>query len=261
MMPSKTEDRPGPLPDEKLLDLFEQRMLDIWSRGAFDLADPVGTARLVRLLLGREGFGPTAPVLAESGVRAEWNRVFAEQRSEFVASWLAGHLTGPVLDVLGGDFTVLRALLRHGLDAGSVTGCERSTAYETDWSRLPFPVHDVPADVRLPEGEYGSALLCTVLHHEPEVRRLLDAVARTGAERWVVVENCLDAENSEEFHLYVDEFFNRCLNTFDVPCVAEHRTAEEWRTLLGGYGEVTVEESRTDVPGMPFPYTLFVVER
>jgi hypothetical protein len=244
-----------------MLDVFEERMLDIWRRGAFKVTDPAGMSRLVRLLLGAEGFEPTARLLAESGVRAEWNRVFAEKRSEFVASWLAEYLTGPVLDVLGGDFTVLQALLRHGLDAGSVTGCERLAAYPTDWSELPFPVYDLSADLSLPDGSYGTVLLCTVLHHEPEVRPLLDAVARTGAGRWVIVENCLDADNSEDFHLYVDEFFNRCLNTFDVPCVPQHRTAAQWRDLLDDYGTVTVEEDRSSVPGMPFPYTLFVVEQ
>ena len=249
------------LPDDTLLDLFEERMRQIWQRDAFDVADPDGTARLVRLLLGREGFGATSSVLARSGVRAEWNRVFARQRSRFLADWLHPYLIVPVLDVLGGDFTVLRALVDNGLSPRSTLGCERSDAYETDWSGLPFPVRDVPADLCLPAGPHGTALVCTVLHHEPDVRALLDAIDRTDAVRWVVVENCLDPQNSESFHLYVDEFFNHCLNTFNVPCVPQHRSAEDWRELLGRYGVVTVEETRADVPGMPFPYTLFVVDR
>jgi hypothetical protein len=244
-----------------MLDIFEERMLDIWRRGAFRVPEPERIARRVRTLLSTEGFGLASRVLVESGVRAEWNRVFAEERSEFVGAWLAPYATGAVLDVLGGDFTVLRALLRHKRDGGAVTGCERATAYDNDWSQLPFPVYDVPADLRLPAGEYDSVLICTVLHHEPDVRSLLDAVARTGARRWVVVENCLDADNDEDFHLYVDQFFNRCLNTFDVPCVTQHRTAAQWCELLAEYGTVTVEEHRRGVPGMPFPYTLFLVEQ
>ncbi|BBA95577.1 hypothetical protein RVR_487 [Actinacidiphila reveromycinica] len=250
-----------PRPSEKLLDVFEERMTDIWRRGGFDVPDPAGTARLVRLLLDREGFGPTATVLSDSGVRAEWNRVFAEERSDFLARWLGEHLHGPLLDVLGGDFTVGRALLRHGLASQALTGCERSYAYETDWSQLPFPVHDVPPDLALPAGPYACLLMSTVLHHEPDVVALLDAAAELDAERWVVVENCLDADNDEDFHLYVDEFFNRCLNTFEVPCVPQHRTVDGWRDLLGHYGTVTAEQVRRDVPGMPFPYTLFVVDR
>jgi hypothetical protein len=246
---------------DDVLSTFEERMIQIWQRGNVELVDPHGTARLIRLLIAQEGMAAAGEVLASTDVRAGWNRVFAEERSEFLAGWVAPYLQAPVLDVLGGDFTVLQALLRHGLDPIGVAGCERSHAYDVDWSVFPFPVHDVPDDPRLPGGDFRTAFICTVLHHERDVDRLLAAIAATPARRWVVVENCLDAENSEEFHLFTDEFFNRCLNTFDVPCVPQHRTAQQWRDLLGAYGTITAELSRGDVPGMPFPYTMFVVDR
>ncbi|WP_162795711.1 hypothetical protein [Nonomuraea lactucae] len=244
-----------------VLDVFEERMLDVWERGRFEVSDPQGTARLIHLLLEREGFTTTASVLAESGIRSQWNRVLAEERSNFLASWLRPYLEAPVLDVLGGDFSVLRALVTAGLPADGVVGCERLHAYEVDWAAQPFLVHDVAAEVALPQGPFRSLLVSAVLHHEPDPGRLLDAAARTGAGRWVVVENCVDESNTDAFHRYVDEFFNRCLNTFDVPCVDQHRTATQWRELLGGFGRVVHEETRADVPGMPFPYTLLVVDR
>jgi hypothetical protein len=251
---------PVAIPSYEVLDTLERRLLHVWRRDEMRVADPDGLARLIRLLL-RDGLQPAAEVLDHTGIRAQWNQVFAEKRSRFVASWVAGHLRAPVLDVLGGDFTLLAALTEHGFTADQLTGCERAGAYETDWSALPFTVHDVPEDVSLPPGQYGSVLVSTVLHHEPDLERLLEAICRTGARRWVVVENCLDAENDEAFHRYVDEFFNRCLNTFDVACTTQHRTAAQWRRLLGEFGTLTFEETRHEVPGMPFPYTLFVVDR
>jgi hypothetical protein len=247
--------------EPELLDLFEERMRDIWRRGKFRLSDPDGTCRLIRRLLEREGFESAAGVLARSGVRANWNRVFAEERSRFLADWVIRYLDGTVLDVLGGDFTVLRALVSAGLPAAKAVGCERRQAYDVDWTTMPFPVYDFGADLGLPIGRFDTYLVSTVLHHEPDLDAFLMALDRGSARRWVVIENCLDQANSEAFHLYVDEFFNRCLNSFNVPCVPQHRSAESWRELLRDYGRVVHEEGRSDVPGMPFPYTLFVIDR
>ncbi|WP_330334618.1 hypothetical protein OHS33_35880 [Streptomyces sp. NBC_00536] len=256
------EDTDGGRPvRDKVLDTFQERLVDIWARDGFGLADPAGTAGRIRRLLDGPGFEPAARALEDLGIRTTWNKVFAERRAAFLADWLAPHVHGRVLDVLGGDFTVLRALLGTGLAARDVVGCERARAYSTDWSTLPFPVLDLGPDLALPAGEFDTFLICTVLHHEPRTEEFLASVARRGARRWVVVENCLDPANDEEFHFYVDEFFNRCLNTFDVPCVHQHRTADQWRELLSGYGTVVHEETRANVPGMPFPYTLMVLDR
>ncbi|HZM75047.1 MAG TPA: hypothetical protein VFC19_04935 [Candidatus Limnocylindrales bacterium] len=248
-------------PDAALLDLFEQRMRDIWRRDRFVLDDPTGTCRRIRVLLECEGFGSAATLLAKSGAREDWNRVFAEERSQFIADWLLPYLEGQVLDVLGGDFTVLRALVAKGLSATQTVGCERRNAYAVDWSALPFPVRDFDLSLGLPIGFVDTYLICTVLHHEPDLDAFFAILDRGSACRWVVVENCVDDANSEAFHLYVDEFFNKCLNSFDVPCVPQHRTAESWRDLLGAFGRVIHTETRSDVPGMPFPYTLFVIDR
>jgi hypothetical protein len=247
--------------NEALLDLFERRMRDIWRRDQFMLDDPAGTCWRIRVLLEREGFGSAAAVLAQSGARENWNRVFAEERSQFIADWLMPYLKGQVLDVLGGDFTVLRALIAKGLSAAKTVGCERRNAYDVDWSAMPFPVYDFDLSLELPSGFADTYLVCTVLHHEPDLDAFFAILDRGGARRWVVVENCVDDANSEAFHLYVDEFFNKCLNSFDVPCIPQHRTAESWRNLLGAFGRVIFTETRSDVPGMPFPYTLFVIDR
>lgn len=244
-----------------VLDTFEDRLRRLWSRDGLQVADPDALARLVRIVIDEEGFGSAGRLLEVSGVRSWWNDCFARRRADFLAGWIGEHLRPPVLDVLGGDFTVLRALVAAGLPADQVVGCERAYAYETDWSTLNFPVHAVPEEPVLPQVTAATLLISTVLHHEPMPERLLRAALDTGADRWVVVENCIDEENDDDFHYFVDEFFNRCLNDFDVPCVTEHRTADQWRELLGRYGTVTYEETRRNVPGMPFPYTVFVVDR
>ncbi len=243
--------------------LFERRIGYLWSRDGLEIRDPEGLAHVLSLALAEEG--PASPtgneLLKRSGVWSEWNRVLASERSAALARWVAPHLQPPVLDVLGGDFTVLRALVDKGLEASSCIGCERRSAYDAAWDELPFPVYDVPDPLELPSRQYQTALVCTVLHHEPDVRRLLDMLAAGPAQRWVVIENACDSENSEAFHLFIDEFFNRCLNTFDVPCVPQHRTVAQWCELLGNYGQASFAGVIQDVPGMPFPYQMFIVDR
>lgn len=244
-----------------VLERFEQRLQWVWKRDGFAPADRDRLARLLRIVIADLGFRPASDLLHLAGVRTWWNAVFARQRSAFIADWVLAHLKPPVLDVLGGDFTVLRALLTRGLNPEQVVGCERSYAYDLQWSEFDFPVHPVPEDLTLPDVAAYTLLISTVLHHEPEPERLLQAAAVLAAPRWVVIENCVDGDNDAQFHLFVDEFFNRCLNNFEVPCVAQHRTASQWQELLGRYGSVTHIETRQEVPGMPFPYTVFVVDR
>lgn len=244
-------------------DLFQRRMRGIWERGGFRVRDQDDVLRLLGLLLAEEGPGsPAAAALLERcGGRREWNRVFAADRANALAHWTSSYLIPPVLDVLGGDFTVLRALVDNGLAASACIGCERRTAYDTNWEELPFPVYPMPDPVELPQSPHRTALISTVLHHEADLERLLSALAAGPAERWVVIENAVDSENTQDFHLFVDEFFNRCLNEFDVSCVPQHRTVTEWQELLGHYGRVRFAGVMEEVPGIPFPYQMFVVDR
>lgn len=250
-----TAEQPG------VLDTFETRMHRIWARDGISVPDPDGLARLLRLLLEQQG--PASPaaaqVLEDSGVRRQWNGVFSRRRAGQVAAWLDPHVGGHMLDVLAGDFTLTREL--HAGGRRSVVAVERGGSYQTDWSAQPFPVLDYAELDRVGQERFDTAVISAVLHHEPDPVGLLDRLDMLHCRRWVVVENCLDVDNSEAFHLFVDRFFNECLNRFDVPCVSQHRTHSQWRTLLGRYGEVTVAESRRDVPGIPFPYDLFVVAR
>lgn len=246
-----------------IVTLFQRRIRDLWERDGFRVSNPDDVIALLGLFLESEGpSSPNAARLLElSGGRREWNRVFATDRAHAVARWAAPYLMPPVLDVLGGEFTVLRALADQRLPAAAFIGCERRSAYDTNWSELPFPVYPVPDPVVLPPVPYRTAFVSTVLHHEPDPGQLLAALAAGPADRWVVIENAVDPDNSEEFHLFADVFFNSCLNKFDVPCVPQHRTVAEWQELLDQYGRVTLAKVMADVPGMPFPYQMFIVDR
>ncbi len=260
---SQADARPVGRARDDVAALFRRRIRRMWQRDGFRVRDPDGITRLLGRLLSEEGPGSPAgaAVLEECGGRREWNRVLAADRAKTLARWAGSYLEPPVLDVLGGDFTVLRALTVSCLAASACIGCERRAAYNATWEELPFPVYPVPDPVELPKSQYRTALVSAVLHHEPDLEHLLGALAAGPAERWVVIENAVDTENTEDFHLFVDEFFNCCLNKFDVSCVPQHRTVMEWRELLGQYGRVRVAGVMEDVPGIPFPYQMFVVDR
>lgn len=247
-------------PGAEELDTFEERLRLVWRRDGIEMDDLDDTARLVRLLIEQQG--PESPaaaaLLRETGIRRQWNEVFARRRAAVVAEWLLPFLRSPLLDVLAGDFTLTRQLHAHGID---VIATERMNSYQVDWSAQPFPVIDhVELGAPLTD-DTNTALLCTVLHHEPDPLKLLNELDRLSHSRWVVVENCIDAENTEGFHMLVDRFFNGCLNQFDVSCVPEHRTQAQWSKLLADHGRVRTVQTYPDVPGIPFPYDIFVVDR
>jgi hypothetical protein len=245
-----------------VFDQLERELTDLWRRDRITVDDPAGTARLLRHLLedgGVEAAG-ARELLRRAGIRRRWNRLFAVARAGFLAEQLAPLLLPPVLDVLAGDCTVSRALVELGVHP--VRAVERLWQYpDVNWSEVGLPISDISSPGWSDDGE-RTLLLCTVLHHEPDPVTLLNDLAESSlARRWVIVENCVDARYGPDFHRLIDEFFNRCLNQFLCACVPEHRTATEWAGLLGKYGAVGGYRELPIVPGLPFPYQIFVVQR
>ncbi|POX58672.1 hypothetical protein C3492_36215 [Streptomyces sp. Ru62] len=72
-----------------------------------------------------------------------------------------------------------------------------------------------PADPAVPAKPlYDTALFATVLHHEPDPSALIEKVLATARPtRLAVVENCLSATVSNEFHDFMDSFFNLASTT------------------------------------------------
>jgi hypothetical protein len=243
-----------------VLDQFEDTLPRLWAWSKMEVDDPAKAAGILRRLIQCEGpcSRGAARFLVESGIRIRWNEAFALHRAHVVAEWVAPHLTAPLLDVLAGDLSVTRQLVMRGL--APITATERLAHYQEYLYHDDIELLDHPDHGDLP-GQASSVLMCTVLHHEPEPRRLLDRIAEKQVDRWVIVENCLELEYGGEFHTFMDLFFNSCLNNIGIPCVDEHRTSGEWRGLFANYGKVVLEDARWEVPGIPFPYRMFVIAR
>lgn len=238
---------------------FARSVAQLWARDgiageeAASLADSVTAA----FALGGASVRVASEMLSRSGVRDKWNDVLRHDRAAALAAKIAPFATGPVLDVLSGDGSVCRALAELGVTGLAAT--ERIGGYAE--SVLPPSVPFVPFSDDLDLGQFHArtAVISAVLHHEADPVRLLDSVARANIPRWVVIENCVTAECSRDFHQFADMFFNNCLNDFDVHCGDEHRALDEWTDLLSRYGNVEIVEDFFSAPGIPFPYSLLVV--
>jgi len=238
---------------------FARAMAEMWVRDGIAVGEPGAFAATVTesFAAGADSAKAASALLRGSGVRARWNDVLRRDRAAALAARIRPFLAEPLLDVLAGDGSVCRALSDLGIARLAAT--ERTGAYAE--SALPAATDFRPfaEDVDLSQFGASTALLSTVLHHEPDPVRLLDAVARAAVPRWIVVENCVTAEYSRPFHQFADRFFNNCLNEFGVDCVEQHRTLDEWVDLLARYGSVTIADAAFTVPGIPFPYSLLVV--
>ncbi|WP_217548946.1 hypothetical protein [Streptomyces sp. GbtcB6] len=192
--------------------------------------------------------------LAETGLGAAWNAALDGGRPRSVAPYLAPLLAGRTADVLSGSGTLTSALAR----TADVDAYERVGAYPTEPAVQTRPL-DALWDMGT--GVYDTALFATVLHHEPDPALLVERVLITlRPTRLAVVENCLSDTVSNEFHDFMDAFFNLCLNDFAVDCPGEHRTIEGWLDFLGQYGDARLVHQLKDVTGIPFPYEIFVVD-
>jgi hypothetical protein len=167
---------------------------------------------------------------------------------------ISSFVYGRVADVLSGDGTLTRAI---SLVVEDLVAYERKGAYPD----LPvYPTKPFEHFREVLPGSYDCLLVSTVLHHEVELEELLASMMRVHARRWVAVENCISKSASVEFHEALDLFFNCILNQFDVDCPVNHRDAEGWLELLGKYGSARLVAQLDDVPGIPFPYEIFVVD-
>lgn len=204
-------------------------------------------------LLDTDGFDSpkVRALLRDTGLRAAWNESLDHRRPQRLAPELAPLLFGRAVDVLAGTGSLTRTLVQHGVD---LTGFEESHAYPGPMPACVRPIEELDS-----VGHADSALLCTVLHHEPHPLALLDSLSRLDCKSWVVVENCLLPGITDEFHREMDIFFNCSLNNFDVACTASHLSPAAWLEMLRPYGSVRHVTRVVDVPGIPFPYDVFQV--
>ena len=238
---------------------FGRAMAELWARDGIGVEEPGAIAETVAVSFaaGEDRARSASDLLIRSGIRARWNDVLRHRRAAALAERIRPFVAEPLLDVLAGDGSICGALADRGV--ARLTATERAGAYAE--SSLPPAIAFQPFADDLDFAQFGAstALLSTVLHHEPDPIRLLDTLARAAIPRWIVVENCVTEEYSRTFHQFADRFFNSCLNDFDVACVEQHRTLVEWSELLARYGRVTIADESFTVPGIPFPYSLLIV--
>jgi len=248
-------------PDDSVITAFAQSLAQLWARDGIASGDVSSLALTVTesFAAGEDGVLAASALMAQSGVRDRWNETLRHDRADALARRIIPLLDGSVLDVLSGDGSVCRALSAIGIATLSAT--ERIGDYGE--SVLPSHVdfHPFTTDLNFSQFGASTALLSAVLHHETNPAHLLDALAAADIPRWIVIENCVTAQFSRSFHQFADQFFNTCLNECGIDCVEQHRTLDEWTDLLSAYGTTCVIESDFAVPGIPFPYSLLVVDR
>lgn len=223
--------------------------------------DPGAAASTLGALLASEG--PASPsarrYLEESGLREAWNHTLLHARSACLADWLAPYAVGPMIDVFAGDFSVTRAL--HVRTGAPIIAVERpaiaAAARGNDCCEI--WLIDDPSELSAIPG--ATAILCTALHHESDPMQVLGVLAQGRSRRWLVVENCIDEHFDSEFQCAADSFFNHCLNDTPLYCGPQHRSASCWRRVLAEFGQVRLEETRDDIPGVFLPHTFYLVER
>jgi hypothetical protein len=247
--------------DDSVAHAFARTLVDLWTRDGIAVEAPVAVAERVTALFAAGGgdVEKATALLERTGVRAQWNDALRRNRAAALADRIRPLVTEPLLDVLAGDGSVCRALADLGVK--EIAATERCGDYAESVLPPRATFRPFRGDLDLAQFHASTALVSTVLHHEPDPIPLLNALAQAKIPQWIVVENCITPAFSRPFHEFADRFFNTCLNEFGAPCGDEHRTLAEWERLLGRYGSVTIVDESFTVPGIPFPYSLLIVTR
>lgn len=207
---------------------------------------------------GSHGFAKVAVRLREESIGDRWNAVLAGKRPLVLSEWIAPHVVGTLLDLLCGDGRVGEAIRSKGFE---VTFCERPADYGCDRSSHAAGFIDFEEIGSYLPGAYDTVLLCTVLHHEDNPLDTLKVGARLARRRLIIVENCIEDEYGRDYHLLLDLFFNHCLNQTALRSPASHAKADYWAEAASQYGQVALVSRNENMPGIPLPHHLIVVDR
>ncbi|MDD0969011.1 MULTISPECIES: class I SAM-dependent methyltransferase [Pseudomonas] len=200
--------------------------------------------------------------LTRTGLRDTWNRVLDHARSAYLAELIAPHVEGVTMDLLCGDGAL--AIELEKMTGQPVHLVERPKDVLNTWrpwiDRIrPFESIDVSF-----EGiEADTVVLSTVLHHEQFPRDLIRTAVQKTKKRLVVIENCIDDVFDAEYQVFVDLFFNTCLNETKLDSPGAHLREDEWTAILYEFGfrQVDVVERTTQVPGIPLSHTVMVASK
>ncbi|MGZ0049324.1 hypothetical protein [Brevibacillus gelatini] len=125
----------------------------------------------------------------------------------------------------------------------------RAWDFDTERTKL----ENVSADV---------AIVLASMHHEAELDKFIGWLSKLDKiKQFIIIENLRTSETDFELHQRMDWFFNRCLNDFGADCPGWYWDKKQWEVLLGSLGKVQWLYTMNDVPGIPFAYDLFVINR
>jgi len=219
------------------------------------------TGTVVELLVekGTSGYSDVHDFLVSQGVQNRWNGVFYHCRAPALAQWVLPHVRGSLIDVLCGSGRIGGILSDMGVATSlSERGSVRDS-YPMVQTGITWLDHDSLTEESEP-AKYGTVLLSTALHHEPDPVQLLEFGLKLASERLIIVENCVEADLTEDMHIFVDDFFNYCLNKTPLPCPAQHHTVDEWTDMLKGRAKLVFSDRRSSLPGIPLSHHLLVAE-
>lgn len=199
-----------------------------------------------------------ASALETSGVREQWNAVLRATRSEVIAEWVAPYFVGSLLDLLCGEGRVGKCIAESGID---VTLAEREGAYSHVKQQRQLPYFPLNKLVKtLPTLKFDCVLLCTVLHHEFDPEAMLSLGVQFARKRLILIENCLEPENPNDYQILVDIFFNHCLNQTTLDSPASHKSLHDWVECAARYGDIIKTDRKETIPGIPLSHNLIVVD-
>jgi hypothetical protein len=203
---------------------------------------------------GSNGSAKVFRLLKDSQLRKVWNETFATKRSAEIANWIVPYYQGNVLDLICGDGKVGQQIINLG---NQVDFCDRHHWQSYNNSRF---INYENFDQISSECKIDTALLITVLHHQPNPELLLQQAFNI-ANRVIVVENIVTEYFDHELHRLFDEFANNGLNQSGDATPNNHKTIEVWRDILNLRGEVIFEDFKSIIPGVPLPHQLYVINR
>ena len=198
-------------------------------------------------------------LLDVSGVRQRWNATFQNYRAATAAKWILPHVKGRAIDFLCGDGRIGRVLSDFGVP---IVLSERQAiceSYPSIAGGMTWIAHE-EVEAGKHSKSFETGILSTALHHEPDCANLIELAAYTCTQRLIVIENCLEDGLSEDYHIFVDDFFNYCLNETPLPCPAEHRTLDGWIEALKAYANIAFVDRVGRLPGIPLSHHLIVAD-
>ncbi|WP_189666544.1 hypothetical protein [Pseudomonas amygdali] len=200
--------------------------------------------------------------LHKTGLRDSWNEVLNNARSTYLARLIAPYVEGVTMDLLCGDGALAIELEKRTAQPTYLV--ERQKDVLNPWRPwfnriLPFG----SADASLEGLDPDTIVLSTVLHHELFPRDLIRAAADKTQKKLVIIENCIDEVYDAEYQVFVDLFFNTCLNQTSLGSPGAHLREEEWTVIFYefGFSRVDVVERSTQVPGIPLSHTVMVASK